>query len=478
MSRQTVIGTTGGHVRGVEEGAVRRFSGIPFAHVSRRFRRPEPAQWDGIHDGRTWGPAPWQPLPAYDDPGAPLAEDCLNVNVWAPPGSHGLPVLVWVYGGGWEQGSNASPMTRGDLLAATGRVVVASINYRVTALGWGQFAHRGGPLADATNLGLHDITAGLEWIRDNIAAFGGDPTTVTVMGESAGGFSLGALVGSPRARDTFHRIAAFSGAASRIIPMTAAAALGDSILEQLGGDPISCPPEQLLTAQRTVVPSEIGRRNAAVPESLGVVDDTGCSDGLLDRHPFDAIRNGDTIDKVMWLGSTRDEASLFAAGAPADFAGATAESLVRDVAMWTQGHASAAAIAKDYIGSSDSLSHARQRLITDWVYRLPAARAALAQSSAGGTAFLSVVGRADGLEAGHAIDVPCLFGRTESDAGPQSRDRQAALTAAVLDFATTGSPGWEHVSMEPRSCTIGPDDWDSTADTLRVLEVWDGVPRP
>ncbi|MBW1638096.1 carboxylesterase/lipase family protein [Microbacterium resistens] len=462
---------------GVIEADVQRFSGMPFARVARRFAPPSPAAWDDPFDASVWGPAPWQPLPAYEELGAELAEDCLNANIWAPMGAEDLPVIVWVYGGGWEQGSNASPSAAGDILAGTGRVVVVSLNYRVTALGWGQFAHHGGGLGAATNLGLQDIVVGLEWVHRNIARFGGDPARVTVLGESAGGFSLSALLGSRRGRRTFRRLAAFSGAASRIVPLSAAARLGDDIIEALGHDPLTCTPESLIEAQRRVTPTDIGIRNGATPRSLGVVDDSRSECGMLDAHPLTAITAGATRDIDLWFGSTRDEAALFALHAPDAYVGITRTQLIDQVRSWTDGQADPTRLVNGY-ERSDEDGSPRERLITDWVYRLPAARGAMAQAASGGRAFLSVVGRADGEPAGHAVDVPALFGRVPDDGGPEARLRQAEVTAAVLRFAETGDPGWDAVDTSPLSQTLGPDPWDSTASHERVLSDWHEFSRP
>ena len=472
------VETTSGTIRGEQEGGVLRYAGIPFAHVPQRFRRPRPLN-SGIGQlPNRWGPAPWQPLPGYDELGAERAEDCLNLNVWSPVGADRVPVIVWVYGGGWEHGSNASPGTRGDVLAATGRAVIVSVNYRVTALGWAELAHCGGELSEASNLGLHDIVTALEWIQANIASFGGDPSRVTVMGESAGGFNLSALLGSSRGRATFSGIAAFSGGASRIIPLTAAQQLGDRILIALGGDPLRCCPEELVAAQSSVVPTDIGRRNGVVPESLGVVDDSALPHGILDEHPMEALAAGRAAHKAVWFGSTRDEASLFAAHAPDVYAEESFDELVGTVKQWTGSHEKSGSAVEAYTSDAGADAAPLERLVTDWVYALPSARGALCQAAAGGRAYLSMFGRADGKLAGHAADVPALFGRLSTTTGPEDRARRDEVREAVLRFAEEGSPGWSAVGKAPTSMTLGPDKFDSTRAYSAVLDRWQGVPRP
>jgi para-nitrobenzyl esterase len=217
----TLRTTTAGDVVGfVHHHGVRAWLGIPFAAAPAgdlRWRAPEPPPpWSGVREALTAGPAcPQKPsaLGTPDTSGARIvgSEDCLYLNVWSPPGADGLPVMVWVHGGGNSIG-------RGDVytastLAATGDVVVVTINYRLGPFGW--FLHpalaTGDPLQDSGNYGTLDIVRALQWTRDNAAAFGGDPTNVTVFGESAGAFDTLAMMASPLARGLFHRAIAQSG---------------------------------------------------------------------------------------------------------------------------------------------------------------------------------------------------------------------------------------------------------------------------
>ncbi|THA86777.1 carboxylesterase family protein [Streptomyces sp. A0592] len=192
------------------------FLGIPYAAPpvgALRLAPPAPpAAWDGVREAAAFGPtAPKVPYPPtfaalLPDPVIP-GDDCLNVNVWTPepaPGA-GLPVMVWIHGGAHTRGSSAVPVYDGSAFARDG-VVLVSFNFRLGVLGYGLF-----PDAPA-NRGLLDQIAALEWVRDNIAAFGGDPARVTLFGESAGAISIGALLAAPRAAGLFHRAVLQSGA--------------------------------------------------------------------------------------------------------------------------------------------------------------------------------------------------------------------------------------------------------------------------
>lgn len=210
-----------GSVRGVADGGVEAWKGIPFAAApigALRWRAPQPAAgWSGVRAARDYGHDCMQvPFPSDAAPlGTPPAEDCLYLNIWRPAGgaTAKLPVVVWIYGGGFVNGGASPPTYSGAALAAQG-VMFVSFNYRVGR--FGTFAHPaltrenadGGMLG---NYGYMDQLAALKWVQRNIAAFGGDPANVTIIGESAGGMSVHALVTSPLTRGLFQRAVVMSG---------------------------------------------------------------------------------------------------------------------------------------------------------------------------------------------------------------------------------------------------------------------------
>ena len=201
-------GTVAGRVRGTVEAGVAVFRGIPFAAPpvdDLRFAAPARlGPWDGVRDALAFGPPPPQ-AGAFGMDRLVGGEDWLTLNVWSPDPSRaaGLPVMVWIYGGAYAIGTSSLPEYDGARLARDG-VVVVSANYRVGMEG---FAHIEGAPA---NRGLLDQVAALEWVRDNIRAFGGDPGRVTVFGQSAGGGSVAALLAMPRAAGLFRRAIAQS----------------------------------------------------------------------------------------------------------------------------------------------------------------------------------------------------------------------------------------------------------------------------
>jgi para-nitrobenzyl esterase len=238
----TIRATTSGEVVGfVAEGA-RTWLGIPFAEPpvgELRWRAPQPpARWEGLREAIAPGPmCPQKPSPLAGVSGDAVAavgdEDCLYLNIWAPANAVDLPVMFWIHGGGNTIGSGDGYI--GASLATSQDVVVVTINYRLGPFGW--FAHpalaTGSPVDDSGNFGTLDIIRALEWTRDNIAAFGGDPDNVTVFGESAGAFDTLAMMASPLASGLFHKAISQSGGFSPT-PMTEA-----QLDETDGGHPYS-----------------------------------------------------------------------------------------------------------------------------------------------------------------------------------------------------------------------------------------------
>ena len=203
-----------GLLQGTNEGGLTVYKGIPFAAPpvgDLRWRAPQPAApWEGVKQANEFAPAPVQ----GGNPPSGKSEDCLYLNIWTPAKSPDdrVPVLVWIYGGGFSFGSTSERVYSGDVLAKKG-VVLVSIAYRVGQLGF--LAHpelsAESPNHVSGNYGLLDMIAGLKWIQKNISAFGGDPTKVTIFGESAGGIAVSMLCASPLAKGLFHGAISQSG---------------------------------------------------------------------------------------------------------------------------------------------------------------------------------------------------------------------------------------------------------------------------
>ena len=287
--------------------------GVPYAEQPvgpRRFQAPGPLKpWSGIRDAREHGPLPPQTKSfvggGRDDPKV-RDEACLTLTVWSPDTAASLPVMVWIPGGAFVYGAGQFQLYNGSRLAANGNVVVVNLTYRIGVFGGFELGDLGEGFDD--NLALRDQIAALRWVRDNIAAFGGDPQRVTVFGESAGGTSVLALLASPAARGLVHRAIAQSPALPLIADRELRAQRAQAFMTHLGV-PVDCVkelPQRRLRHAAGMVQLE----SAATTPTLAY----GLTHGteLLPRHPIDAARAGQLAQVPLIIGTNSHEASMFA----------------------------------------------------------------------------------------------------------------------------------------------------------------------
>ena len=477
-------------------GALRRLLGVRYA-TAERFSAPIVAEgWgDGEHgEHGEHGPAPFQ----IEDPNQPLGaeprEDCHVLNIWAPSEiSSPLPVYVAIYGGGFEHGSASSWPLNGSTLAATGEMIVVSVNYRVGALGFMTLAAASTPgiaqaFPEASNLGLRDVIAALAWIQRHIADVGGDPSQVTVVGESAGGFLTAALPAAPSARGLYRRLGVFSAGASRILPLAHAAEMADGFLTALGDDVSpdvlrNCPPEETVHAQAQVVLTDIGLRNGPRPGALGVVDDHELPQGVLASHPVEAFASGKAAGTPLLVSTTQDEIALFRQLMGAPFDPPDLRSISDQLRSFDITSERADEIVADYaagIAGGDAEPGAvRADVLTDYIYRLAAVRLAAAHAEGGGSAHLMLIGGADGELAGHAVDVPALMGLHWPGASAAARRRDGEITKALTDHVLGRRHEWDPVRHD-RLSAAGVGELREPAEEVfaRIASRWEGVPRP
>jgi para-nitrobenzyl esterase len=425
MTTPEIVSTAAGRLAGSQVGRVRSFLGIPYADTTAgegRFAPPRHrGPWTGVRDARTFGPACPQP-PIRDNlvitpeveaamfalADEPQDEDCLSLNVWTPATSRDarLPVMVSLHGGGFKSGSGSArsaPWFDGTRLAIGGEVVVVTINHRIGVLGHLLVDD----LEGSGNVGLLDLVAGLEWIRENIAAFGGDPERVTIFGESGGGGKVMALLTIDRAAGLFARAICQSGTMSWMTSAEAGA-VTEAVARQLSvAEPRalrSVPVGALVDAALTVTRN--GMRFGPV------------IDGDLITAPVtEMLASGAGAEVPLIIGTTRDEASAFL-GPPADPAAPEWRSLV-----------------------------ARR---TDEMFRTPAVQTATAKAVGGAAATYlyefawetPVLGGS--LGAAHGVDVSFPFDNTElhpATTGSASARRLApVIRDAWASFARDGDP--------------------------------------
>ncbi|MGW4929319.1 carboxylesterase/lipase family protein [Agromyces sp. NPDC004153] len=325
-----LVETDAGAVRGVRRGGVRSWRGIPYGASTageHRFRAPRSAPgWDGVRDAIEFGPvAPQNRRGQFigAHPGLPRSEDCLSLNVIAPDDPvEGRPVMVFIHGGAYSVGSSGEYPRQGELLVRRHGVVYVSLNYRLGALGWLDFRRYGSarhPLE--CNLGLRDQVLALEWVRRNIAAFGGDPGKVTLFGESSGGNSVTTLMTVPAAEGLFARAIAQSAPAAAVYAAAVAARVSDEYVRMLGGmagrgdlaDSTEDAALLLRTADATLLAEATTALSLRTPdERPGTLSLAPVIDGeFLPERPLDAFRDGRAHRIPLIIGTNDREGSLF-----------------------------------------------------------------------------------------------------------------------------------------------------------------------
>ena len=334
----SIVTTSAGRVQGLKDRGISVFKGIRYGKAPvgpLRFMPPEkPHPWAGIADATGFG-APAMQL--YSPSGERTSdftrqiqtifptqteekidnEDCLFLNVRTPTtDGKKRPVLVWFHGGGYNYGSGAWPVYDGRNLAAKGDMVVVTVNHRLNAFGYLYLADRfGKDFAASGNVGNLDLVASLQWVRDNIAAFGGDPANVTIAGESGGGSKVSTLLATPAANGLFQKAIIQSGPGVTGGKKEDAARFTDAILAQAGIDSVDklrgAPADAILAAARTVMTRMAGGGFGTGPGFGPIVDGT-----VLPRDPFVPTAPAQSRDVPVMIGWNKDEMTLFTASMP------------------------------------------------------------------------------------------------------------------------------------------------------------------
>lgn len=456
--------TRHGRVRGVREQGVLVFKGVRYGADThaRRFRRALPPQpWQGIADATRYGRA--APQTRADEP---TGEDCLFLNIWTPALDAGKrPVMVYLHGGAHAHGSGSDPLYDGGRLVRRGDVVVVTLNHRLAALGYAYLAQLGGP-AESGNVGNLDIVLALQWVRDNIAGFGGDPGRVTIFGQSGGGAKVVTLMAMPEARPLFHRAATMSGQHVTAAGPMHATARARAWMARTGAVDVAAlaalPVERLVEAMGMTDPLE-GKGEISFVSTL--------DHGVLPRHPFvpDAPREAAHIPLI--VGNTRDETGLWIGDILRrgdtswdNLAERVAAQVTKDVAPdWvvrryreiypakTPGQIllAASTAGRSWPGHLIQAEERARIGAPTWMYQLD-----FPAPEAGGV-----------LGAFHTLDIPLVFDNTGAKGartgdGPEARRLAGRMADAFIAFARTGDPNCVSVPAWPRF------DLDSRATML------------
>ncbi|KSB88685.1 carboxylesterase [Caulobacter vibrioides] len=478
-----VATTTAGRGRGAEIEGIKVFKGVRYGAdtSARRFQPALAAQpWKGIADALAYGPA----SPQLKTEEA-TSEDCLFLNVWTPGLADGRkrPVMVYVHGGAHANGSGSSPLYDGTWLARTYDVVVVTVNHRLNAFGYSYLARLGGSeLADSGNVGNLDLILALQWVRDNIGAFGGDPGNVTTFGQSGGGAKCVTLMAMPRAAGLYHKVATMSGQHVTAMGPIHATLRARAFMATLGLKPDETDKLKTLPAAQLV---EALKMRDPLERKGGIVFWSVVDHGVLPRHPFypDAPRESGHVPMI--IGNTHDETKAFLGGDPKNFAltwdelpGKLENELVLDMspeylvgryrALYPQASPSDLFFAITTAGRSwpGHLIQAEQRArigAPAWMYQLDFG----AQTDPRMGAY-------------HSYDIALVFGTlaakgSMTGTGPAAVKVRDQMSAAFATFARTGDPNcaaipaWERYTL-PRRPTLVVNETSAMVDDPRKEE--------
>lgn len=474
-SAPTIVTTTSGPVQGRERRGVQLYAGIPYAAPPtgrRRFAPPEPPEpWTELRDATRFGTAaPQRPGEGLTNGIAiPWDEDCLTLNVMTPRADDARrPVYVWIHGGDFKNGTGGTPWYDGTSFAARGDIVAVTINYRLGAFG---FVALGDGAPHSGIVGLLDQIAALEWVRDNIGAFGGDPTQVTIGGESAGAFSVSTLLAMPEAAGLCHRAIAQSGAGHMTIDPETAVCIAAAFCAAAGTDDLdelrALPPDVVLDAQQAVQNQRIDglpRHQSPFYPAIGP--------GGLAARPIDAMEGGASAAVPLLTGVNDDETALFGMGATTD------DRLVRIIGHYLAEPEPMIAHYRRVLPGAGS-GQLAVAISTDHTFTVPAVRMAAARAVNGGDTWMYAFSwrsrSFDGaLGACHALEIPFTFNTLDRAGvdlflGPGARPDALAerMHDSWIAFIRTGDPATDATGPWPTFTPDHPAVADfGTADTL------------
>jgi para-nitrobenzyl esterase len=495
--REIVVATSYGPVAGIQHERVQVFRAIPYAAAPTgrlRFKPAmQPQSWLKVRSARVRGAACPQILdvddPAEDGDGV-MSEDCLTLNIWTPRAdSRPRPVMVFIHGGAFEVGSAADSWYDGEALAERGDVIVVTIQYRLGAFGFLELDELGVKgFEDSGNLGLLDQVAALNWVRRNIAHFGGDPHNVTLFGESAGGASIHGLLSMRSARDLFHKAIIESGDPGQFVTKARA--------KEIARDFMSLAHVTSAAAVQSLSMEEILRaQQALLDKGYGLATFSMVADGrTFERTPIESISADPSLSKPLLIGTNSDEIRYWIVldALPLD---RQPDSVLTDRLVRVFGPA-AADVLEVYARESPSHEEALRNVISDVVFRMPAVRLAEINGVRQPTymylfTYRSLTRGPTGLEYGamHELELPFVFHLNTSQGysfvGPKGSWSHLSdqMVEAWTRFARAGDPNnpllphWPRYDTERRAtmelgqrCVVMLDPYGAER------RAWDGVP--
>ncbi|WP_051898914.1 carboxylesterase family protein [Sciscionella sediminilitoris] len=445
-----VVETASGQVHGRLDRGVPNWRGIPYGRIEERFRPAVAAPPAARVDATSWGPVSWQ-VPMYAwmparfvHPDAVEDEQCLNLNIWSP-GADGArrPVLVWLHFGGHVYGSGSVPSTDAWVYAANHDAVIVTANYRLGPWGWLYLGEHDPEYADGANLPVQDQILLLEWIRENIAGFGGDPGNVTIFGSSSGGSDVGTLLGVPAAEGLFHKAAIYSGTAETPVSRAEAVSRAERFLAGAG--------KLAGSARELAAAANVGLRyvHSKQLEQDGRIAYHPFVDGrVLPREPLAAVAEGRIRDVPLLLSVTAAEAQFYEIIAP------------DAIERMYEAHAGP---------EPDADRDTKIEYLSDVMFWQPTERLLSASLAAGGQGWWQVFDYVPSNSPNghrpefrgrpmHGADAPTMFA-DPGDAELTETDRAvgAEEQRALMELARHGRPHWPQWSPQhPAPYRIGP----------------------
>jgi para-nitrobenzyl esterase len=482
-----VIETAGGKLRGTMHNGIHAFKGIPYGASTagpNRFMAPvKPAPWTGVRDAFKFGP--WSPQKmSFSEALAPqgnladegMSEDCLVLNVWTPGLNDGgkRPVMVWFHGGGFTSESASWPWVFGESLARRGDAVVVTVNHRLNVVGYLHLGDIGGSkYASSGNAGMLDLVAALQWVRDNITAFGGNPGNVMIFGESGGGRKVCTMMAMPAGKGLFHRAVIQSSSQLRSVPREQGTAMAKALLDVLQITPSrlseihNIPIEKIVAAQAEA----INRLGTGAP-SMGfapVVDGT-----ILPSHPFDPVATPISANIPVIVGTNTHEQTLGTGGKEEAFR--ISEADLRQRAERIAGKTDAARVIETYkrVYPDAEPADLWYLMVSEQDRRIDAIQVAERKYAQGGAPIYmynfdwrspAYGGR---LGACHTIEIPFVFNNTDIPTvmtqGRDVKELAGKTSDAWVAFARTGNPNHK-----------GLPDWPAYNPVHRAVMVFNST---
>ena len=451
-SHDLVIETTFGNVSGYEENSISIFKGIPYAKAERFMPPQDPDAWSGVRACVKYGPVAKQVV-AWINDSLMNEKELFNLNVWTPGPADGKkrPVMVWLHGGGFHVGSSSDPMTDGKALAKQGDIVLVSVNHRLNILGFLDLSGANPKYAQSANVGMLDIVKALEWTRDNIENFGGDPSNVTIFGESGGGGKVGTLMCMPSAKGLFHKAIIQSGTLVNVMTREKSQALGLAVIKNLGLTPSDVDKldtisyKDLVKAGNDAIVAISGPRIPGSPKMFGFAPS---ADGeVLLQQPFSPGFAGISDDIPLMMGTTLNELMRVAYAEKDLTLERAKERLAKVYKNRTDQFVALYAKAYPDYKAQDLLS-------VDTIFRPFTIRTADARARQTTAPlycyFLAWKSPVDSASRGsfHGLDVPLTFNNIDKRSDWTGTSKEAHevadnMSSAWLNFAKTGNPNVE-----------------------------------